>query len=330
MNPMPNRRPVCAGLALAAALAACPGAAPQAQDAYPSKPVRLVVPYPPGGIGDFVARLVAPKWGEALRQQIVVENRGGAGSNIGSDHVAKAAPDGYTVLLFDTALLVNPALYAKLPYDAQRDLAPVMLLGRTPLVLAVNPTLPATSVAELLALARAKPGALSYASAGSGTLVHLAAEMLKSAAGLDIVHVPYKGAGLAILDVIGGQVPMLFAVPGTARAHIAAGKLRALAVTGERRFRGFPGVPTFVEAGVRGMDASLVVGFMVPAKTPPAIVTVLHDTLAAVAAQSEVTGKLGDAGMDMVVADPRRTAALLADEFALWARVVKASGAKAE
>ncbi|MFN0163568.1 MAG: tripartite tricarboxylate transporter substrate-binding protein, partial [Burkholderiales bacterium] len=243
MITMSNSRTVLSCLALAAALAGLPGATVLAQDAYPSKPVRLVVPFPPGGIGDFVARVVAPKWGEALKQQIVVENRGGAGSNIGSDHVAKAAPDGYTVLLFDTALLVNPALYAKLPYDAQRDLSPVMLLGRMPLVLSVNPALPATSVADLLALARAKPGNLSYASAGSGTLVHLAAEMLKSVAGLDIVHVPYKGAGLAIVDVIGGQVPMLFSVPGTARAHIAAGKLRALAVTGERRFRGFPDVP---------------------------------------------------------------------------------------
>jgi len=315
---------------LCALLALAPAAAALAQDSFPAKPVRLVVPYPPGGIGDFVARLIAPKWGEALKQQIVVENRAGAGSNIGIDYVAKAAPDGYTVLLFDTALLVNPSLYARLPYDAQRDLAPLMIVGRTPLVLAVNPTLMANSVADLLALARARPGYLAYASAGSGTLVHLAAEMLKSAAGLDIVHVPYKGAGLAILDVIGGQVPMMFAVPGTARTHIAAGKLRPLAITGERRFKGLPAVPTFAEAGVRGMDASLIVGFMVPMKTPAAVVTTLHDTLAAVVAQPEIIGKLGESGMDMVGADPRRSAAILADEFALWARVVRSSGAKAE
>jgi tripartite-type tricarboxylate transporter receptor subunit TctC len=317
-------------LLLAAMLAAAPAAAAFAQDTYPSRPVRMIVPYPPGGIGDFVGRLIAPKWSEALKQQIVVENRGGAGSNIGIDYVAKAAPDGYTILLFDTAMLINPALYAKLPYDAQRDLTPVMVIGRTPLVLAVNPSLPANSLADLLALARAKPGSLSYASAGSGTLVHLAAEMLKSAANLDIVHVPYKGAGLAILDVVGGQVPMLFAVPGTAHAHIAAGKLRALAITGERRFKGLPAVPTFLEWGVRGMDASLIVGVMVPAKTPAAVVATLHETLAAVAAHPEVAGKLGDAGMDTLAADPRRSGTILADEYPLWAKVVRSSGAKAE
>lgn len=330
MIPTSQRHTRWPRLLLAAMLAATPAATGFAQDTYPSRPVRMVVPYPPGGIGDFVGRLIAPKWGEALKQQIVVENRGGAGSNIGIDYVAKAAPDGYTVLLFDTAMLINPALYTKLPYDAQRDLAPVMVIGRTPLVLAVNPTLPANSLADLLALARAKPGNLSYASAGSGTLVHLAAEMLKSAANLDIVHVPYKGAGLAILDVVGGQVPMLFAVPGTARAHIAAGKLRALAITGERRFKGLPAVPTFIEGGVRGMDASLIVGVMVPAKTPAAIVATLHDTLAAVAAQPEVVGKLGDAGMDTLAADPRRSGAILADEYPIWAKAVRSSGAKAE
>ncbi len=317
-------------LLLTALLAATAAGVTPAQDTYPSRPVRLVVPYPPGGIGDFVGRLIAPRWGEALKQQIVVENRGGAGSNIGIDYVAKAAPDGYTVLLFDTAMLINPALYARLPYEAQRDLAPVMVIGRTPLVLAVNPGLPANNLADLLALARAKPGGLSYASAGSGTLVHLAAEMLKSAANLDIVHIPYKGAGLAVLDVVGGQVPMLFAVPGTARAHIAAGKLRALAITGERRFKGLPAVPTFLEGGVRGMDASLIVGVMVPAKTPAAIVATLHDTLATVAAHPEVAGKLGDAGMDILSADPRRSGAILADEYPLWAKVVRSSGAKAE
>lgn len=305
-------------------------AAPLAQEAFPSRPVRMVVPYPPGGIGDFVARLIAPKWGEALKQQIVVENRPGAGSNIGIDHVAKAAPDGYTVLLFDSALVVNASLYTRLSYDARRDLAPIMIVGRTPLVLAVHPALPAANVTELIALARARPGGLTYASAGSGTLVHLAAEMLKTAASIDIVHVPYKGAGQAILDVIGGQVPMMFAVPGTARAHIASGKLRPLALTGEKRFAGLPSVPTFAEAGMRGMDASLIVGLMVPARTPAAVLTTLHDTLASVTAQSEIVGKLGESGMDMVRSAPQPSEAILANEFALWERVVRSSGAKVE
>jgi len=305
-------------------------AAPQAQEAFPSRPVRMVVPYPPGGIGDFVARLIAPRWSEALKQQIVVENRPGAGSNIGIDHVAKAAPDGYTVLLFDSALVVNASLYARLSYDARRDLAPIMIVGRTPLVLAVHPTLPAANVTELIALARARPGGLTYASAGSGTLVHLAAEMLKTAASIDLVHVPYKGAGQAILDVIGGQVPMMFAVPGTARAHIASGKLRPLALTGEKRFDGLPSVPTFAEAGMRGMDASLIVGLMVPARTPAAVLATLHDTLASVTAHPEIIGKLGESGMDMVRSAPQPSEAILANEFALWERVVRSSGAKVE
>ena len=305
-------------------------AAPQAQEAFPSRPVRMVVPYPPGGIGDFVARLIAPRWSEALKQQIVVENRPGAGSNIGIDHVAKAAPDGYTVLLFDSALVVNASLYARLSYDARRDLAPIMIVGRTPLVLAVHPTLPAANVTELIALARARPGGLTYASAGSGTLVHLAAEMLKTAASIDLVHVPYKGAGQAILDVIGGQVPMMFAVPGTARAHIASGKLRPLALTGEKRFDGLPSVPTFAEAGMRGMDASLIVGLMVPARTPAAVLATLHDTLASVTAHPEIIGKLGESGMDMVRSAPQPSEAILANEFALWERVVRRSGAKVE
>lgn len=305
-------------------------AAPQAQEAFPSRPVRMVVPYPPGGIGDFVARLIAPRWSEALKQQIVVENRPGAGSNIGIDHVAKAAPDGYTVLLFDSALVVNASLYARLSYDARRDLAPIMIVGRTPLVLAVHPTLPAANVTELIALARARPGGLTYASAGSGTLVHLAAEMLKTAASIDLVHVPYKGAGQAILDVIGGQVPMMFAVPGTARAHIASGKLRPLALTGEKRFSGLPAVPTFAEAGMRGMDASLIVGLMVPARTPAAVLATLHDTLASVTAHPEIIGKLGESGMDMVRSAPQPSEAILANEFALWERVVRSSGAKVE
>ena len=305
-------------------------AAPLAQEAFPSRPVRMVVPYPPGGIGDFVARLIAPRWSEALKQQIVVENRPGAGSNIGIDYVAKAAPDGYTVLLFDSALVVNASLYTRLSYDARRDLAPIMIVGRTPLVLAVHPTLPAANVTELIALARARPGGLTYASAGSGTLVHLAAEMLKTAASIDIVHVPYKGAGQAILDVIGGQVPMMFAVPGTARAHIASGKLRPLALTGEKRFAGLPSVPTFAETGMRGMDASLIVGLMVPARTPAAVLATLHDTLAGVTAHPEIIGKLGESGMDMVRSAPQPSEAILANEFALWERVVRSSGAKVE
>jgi tripartite-type tricarboxylate transporter receptor subunit TctC len=305
-------------------------AAVAAQDPYPSKPIRMIVPYPPGGVGDAVARMIAPAWGAALKQTIVVENRGGAGSNIGLDAVAKSAPDGYTIGLFDTALVVNPSLYPSMPYDPQRDVTPISLVARGPLVLVVNPAFPAKSVGELIALAKAKPGAISYASAGNGTPVHLAAEMLKSAAGIDMVHVPYKGAGPAITDVLGGQVPVLFAVPGTALQHVNAGKLRALGITGDARFKLLPSVPTFAESGVQGVDGTIIVGFVVPAKTPPATVKLLGDTLAKVLATAEVSEKLGDFGLSVVAADAQRSAKMLADETALWSKVVKSSGAKVE
>ena len=268
-----------------------------AQDTYPNKPVRLVVPYPPGGVGDAVARMISPGWSAALKQPIVIDNRGGAGGNIGLDLVAKSAPDGYTIALFDTALATNPALYPSMPFDAQRDLAPISLIARGPLVLVVNPAFPAKSVGELVAMAKAKPGAITYASAGNGTPVHLAAELLTSQAGIDLVHAPYKGAGPAVTDVLGGQVPVLFAVPGTAIPHINSGKFRAIGITGDTRFKSLPDVPTFAEQGIKGVDGTIIIGFVAPAKTPRAIVTQLYDTLAKVLATSEVTDKLGASGL---------------------------------
>jgi tripartite-type tricarboxylate transporter receptor subunit TctC len=301
-----------------------------AQDAYPSKPIRLVVPYPPGGVGDAVARMIAPGWGAALKQTIVIDNRGGAGSNIGLDAVAKAAPDGYTIALFDTALATNPSLYPSMPFDPARDLTPISLIARGPLVLVVNPAFPAKSVGELVALAKAKPGSITYASAGNGTPVHLAAEMLKSQAGIDLVHVPYKGAGPAVTDVLGGQVPVLFAVPGTAIPHINSGKFRAIGITGDTRFRSLPDVPTIAEQGIKGVDGTIIIGFVVPARTPRAIVTQLYDTLSKVLATTEVTDRLAAFGLTVVAADPERSAKLLADETALWAKVVKDAGVKLE
>jgi len=300
------------------------------QEAYPNKPIRLIVPYPPGGVGDAVARMVAPGWSAALKQPIVIENRGGAGSNIGLDAVAKSAPDGYTIGLFDTALATNPSLYPAMPFDPQRDLAPISLIARGPLVLVVNPAFSAKTVGELVSMAKAKPGAITYASAGNGTPVHLAAEMLKSSAGIDLLHVPYKGAGPAVTDVLGGQVPVLFAVPGTAIAHINAGKFRAIGITGEARFKSLPNVPTFTEQGIQGVDGTIIIGFVAPAKTPRAIVMQLYDTLSKVLASGEVTDKLNDFGLTVVAADPERSAKLLADETALWGKLVKNAGVKLE
>jgi len=303
----------------------------QAQDVrYPTKPIRLVVPFPPGGTGDTVARLVVQRWGELLKQPVVVDNRGGAGGNIGIDIVAKATPDGYTIGLFDTALVVNPSLYAKLPFDTQADLTPIMVTARGPLVLAVHPSFPAGNLREFLAHVRSRPGAFPYGSAGNGTPVHLAMEMLKSAVQLDVQHVPYKGGGPVMQDLVGGQIPMAFAAPGTARPHIAAGKLRPLAVTGPRRLKDLPDVPTFVESGITGVDATLIVGFLAPAKTPGAIVRRLHDTLASVMTSPEVTERMNGLSLDLIVADPERSAAILKDELALWTRVVRSTGAKAE
>ncbi|MEO8136556.1 MAG: tripartite tricarboxylate transporter substrate binding protein [Betaproteobacteria bacterium] len=333
MGRLPHRAAVRQGIFLAMTLLLIPFAtspAAWAQDAYPSKPIRLIVPYPPGGVGDAVARMISGGWSAALKQPIVIDNRGGAGSNIGLDAVAKAAPDGYTIGLFDTALVVNPSLYPALTYDAQRDLAPISVIARGPLVLVVNPAFPAKDIGELLALAKARPGSISYASAGNGTPVHLAAEMLKSAAGIDMVHVPYKGAGPAVTDVLGGQVPVLFAVPGTVLQQINAGKLRPLAITGATRFKLLPAVPTFAESGVHGVDGTIIIGFLVPAKTPKAIVALLAETLATVLANAEVTDKLTNFGLQVVAADPERSARLLAEETALWAKVVKSSGAKVE
>ncbi len=301
-----------------------------AQDAYPNKPIRLVVPYPPGGVGDAVARMIVPGWSAALKQTIVVDNRGGAASNIGLDLVAKAAPDGYTIGLFDNALVVNPALYPSMPYDAQRDLAPISVVARGPLVLVANPAFPANTVAELVAMAKAKPGAISYASAGSGTPVHLAMEMLKTSAGIDLVHVPYKGAGPAVTDVLGGQVPILFAVPGTALQHVNAGKLKPLAISGNARLTQLPSVPTFAESGVAGVDGTIIIGFVVPAKTPHAIVDRLAQTLAGVLASQEVVDKLNGFGLRVASATPEQSVKILADETVLWAKVVKSSGAKVD
>ncbi len=301
-----------------------------AQDTYPSKPVRMIVPYPPGGVGDTTARMLTPKWIEQLGQQIVVENRPGAASNIGVDAVAKAAPDGYTIGFFDSAFVVNPSLYAKLPFDPVADFAPVMVVARGPMVLVVNPNTPANSVNELIAMAKAKPGAMSYASAGSGTAIHLAAELLKTATGTQIVHVPYKGAGPAVLGVVAGEVPMMFGLPGTVRGQISAGKLRALAITGERRFAGMPDVPTFAEAGFRGVDASLILILAAPARTPKPIIDKLYDTLQKTVTTPEVRNRLLEVALVVIGADPQQSAKLLHDERELWARVVKASGARVE
>jgi tripartite-type tricarboxylate transporter receptor subunit TctC len=317
-------------LSIGTLLLAGAGQPAYAQDAYPNRPVRLVVPYPPGGSTDNLARVIAPRWAEFLGQSIVIENRGGAGGNIGVDAVAKAAPDGYTVGLFDTAFVVNPTLYAKLPFDTLKDFSAVMFVATGPAVLVVHPSVPVRTVKDLVALAKARPGSLAYASAGSGTAIHLAGEMLKTAAGLDILHVPYKGAGPAIIDVLSGQVPMMFAQPGTVIGHTSTGKLRTIAMTGDRRWPGMSAVPTFAESGLAGMDSSSSWHVMVPAAAPRTAITSLHASLGKALALPEVSTRLGELAYLLVAADPDRSAVLMRSEIERWGKAVKASGARIE
>ena len=301
-----------------------------AQDSYPSRPVRLIVPFPPGGSTDNLARVVVPRLIPVLQQQVVIDNRGGAASNIGTDMVAKAVPDGYTVGMFDTAFVINPPLYAKLPFAPRRDFRAVMVIATGPSVLVVHPSLGVSTVKALIALAKAKPGALTFASAGAGTAIHLSGEMLKVAAGINLLHVPYKGAGPAITDVVAGQVHMMFAQPGTVLGQVGANRMRAIAMNGEQRWSGMPNVPTFAEAGVAGMETSSIWQVMVPAATPAAVIAVLQSALQKDIAAPEIRDRLAELGYFVVAADPEKSAAIIRGYMEQWGRAVKASGARAD
>ena len=297
---------------------------------YPNKNIRLVVPYPPGGSTDNLARVIAARWAENLKQSVVIDNRGGAGGNIGVDVVAKAAADGYTVGLFDTAFVVNPSLYKKLPFDTLKDFDSVMFVAVGPAVLVVNPSFGVTSIKELISKVQAQPGKFAYASAGSGTAIHLAGEMLKSSQRLQLTHVPYKGAGPAIADVVAGHVPMMFAQPGTVLGFIQQGKLLALGMTGDRRWQGMSRVPTFSESGFSGMESSSSWYVMVPTGTPRAVINLLSASLKKTLAMDEIRDKLSDMAYLTVGADPEHSYELLKLEIDRWSSAVKASGASVD
>jgi tripartite-type tricarboxylate transporter receptor subunit TctC len=317
----------CVLAAVCATMAAC-GAASAAE--YPTRPVRVVVPYPAGGPVDITARAIGPKLAEALGQSVVIDNRGGAGSILGSDLVAKSAPDGYTLLLCTTANAINASLIPKLPYDMQKDFAPITMVAIITSVLVVHPSVPAYSVKELIALAKAKPGQLSYASTGNGTPTHLAAELFKSMAGLDIVHIPYKGAALAVVDLISGQVQLsLISAPGVV-PHIKAGRLRALAVTNAKRSALLPELPTLSEAGLPGYESEGWHGLFAPAHTPQVIVDRLYREFAAILRTPETSSYLLNGGAEPVGMPPGQFTVKLRDEIAKWARVVKATGMKVD
>ena len=310
--------------------AACAIPLDAAAQVYPSRPIRFIVPFPPGGGNDIVGRIVALKLAEALGQPVVVDNRGGAGGTIGTDITAKSPADGYTVLINNISLAVNATLFAKLPYDTLKDLAPITLVGRQPNLLVVHPAVPAHSIAELLALAKAKPRQLNYGSGGVGTASHLATELLKLMTSVDLVHVPYKGLGPALTDLMGGQVQLIISTMASALPQVKAGKLRPLAVTTAKRSVFFPEVPTMDEAGVRGYEFNTWYGLLVPAGTPRPVVERLNKETARVLGSAAVKEQFTPQGIEVAPGTPEEFGAYLKTEVQKWAQVVKASGAKPE
>jgi tripartite-type tricarboxylate transporter receptor subunit TctC len=318
------------GLALlgTATLACAPAAVAQAQ--WPAKPVRMVVTYAPGGGADLMARLIAPKMQESLGQPVVVENRAGGGGTIGADFVAKSAPDGYTLMLDASNWAVNPSLYPKLPYDPVRGFAPVSLLVVFPNMLVVNPAFEAKSVQDLIALAKKQPGRIAYASSGNGSAQHLAAELFKQRAGLDMVHVPYKGGGPALQDVMGGQVPVFFANMASGLPHVKSGKVRALAVTGSKRSASAPDLPTIAEAGVPGYEVYEWNAVFAPAGTPAEIVSKTHAAIARALAAPEVRERITALGGEISALSPSESDKWFHAQVDKWARVVREAHIKLE
>jgi tripartite-type tricarboxylate transporter receptor subunit TctC len=308
------------------AMAACASA-----QTYPSKPIRLVVPFPPGGSLDVVARAIGQKLTEAWGQPVVIDNRPGAGGNIGADLVAKSAPDGYTIL--EGALsthAVNVSLYSKMPYDPVRDFAPITLVAITPNVLVLNPSVPANSVKELIAYAKANPGKLSFGSGSNGSAGHLAGELFKTAAGVDMVHVPYKGAAPAMQDLLGGRIQLMFDNLANSMQQVRAGKLKALAVTTEHRSALVPELPTLSEAGLPGFDISTWWGFMAPAGTPKEIVAKWNTEVTRILSTPEMRAFFAQQGAEPSPTSPEAFAALIQGEIAKYAKIVKDSGAKVD
>ena len=301
----------------------------QAQD-YPNRPIKVVVPFSPGGAVDGPMRAIAQELGKRLNQQIVIENKPGAGATIGSEMVAKAAPDGYTLLLASQTNAISATLYSKLSFNPIDDFVAISLLGREPGVLVVHPALPVKSVAELVAHAKQRPGQLNYASSGNGSGQHLFMAMFASMAGLQLVHVPYRGSGQATTDLLGGTVPM--SMPGTAGMvkHIKAGKLRPLATTGVMRSPQLPDVPTLAESGLAGYSAYVWMGLLAPKGTPPAIIERLHRELKASLTAPEVKAFFNEAGVEIVGSTPAEFDAYFREERERWARVVKETGAKVD
>jgi len=294
---------------------------------YPARPVRWIVPLPPGGSTDLISRMIAQKLTDAWRMQVVVDNRPGAAGTIGLALAAKSPPDGYTIVLAQTGnVAIAPGLYPRLAYDPLKDLAPVTQVLSTPMILLAHPSLPASSVRELIALARAKPGTITYASGGNGGQVHLAFALLSTMAGIRMIHVPYKGVGPALVDLIGGQVAISFASIPPAMPQIRAGKLRALGVSSARRFKSLPDVPAIAENGVAGYEVSVWYGVMMPASTPREIIARVNADIVNILNQADVQERFSGEGGDMVAGTPEAFGAYIRAEIARWTKVITETG----
>jgi tripartite-type tricarboxylate transporter receptor subunit TctC len=315
---------------LVAALALWASDCAHAQDGYPARPVRIIVPFAPGGVADVMGRLLAQKLAEMLGQQFYVENHGGAGGNIGTGIAAGAAPDGYTLLITSSSFVVNPSLHAKVPYDPVKDFAAVTIAAASPNVLVVHPSVPARTVSELIALVRANPHTYNFASAGIGTTPHLSGELFKLSLGLDLVHVPFGGAGPALQSTLAGHTLIAFTgVPGAA-AQVKEGALRALAVTSAQRTPALPDVPTMAEAGVAGQEAETLMCVLVPAGTPTTIIAALHRAIVRIVALPDVQQKFAAFGFDAVAGTPEDSAARIRQELARWAKLIRDAKITAE
>ena len=324
---LPRRRV----LQLAAGAAAFPVVASWAADqAYPARPVRVIVPFAPGGPADVLARLLTQRLSVTLGQQFFVENQAGAGGNLGMGTAARAAPDGYTIAVVSTSFVVNPSLYPKIPYDPYKDFAPVTLAAVSPNIMVVHPSLPATSVKELIAFLKANPGKYSYAHAGNGTTPQLAGELFKRSQGLDIVPVPFGGSGPAIQSALAGHTPIAFTVLTPAVPQVKGGKLRALAVTTPKRTPALPGVPTLAEAGLPHQESDTLLGVLAPAGTPPSIVARLQQEVRDAMVQPDVAEKLAALGFESVASSPEEFTARIATDIPKWAKLIQNANIKAE
>ncbi len=314
----------------AATLLLCLAASPALAQAWPSKPIRYVVPFPPAGATDILARIVAEKITPVLGVQVVVENRPGAAGNVGTELVARSAPDGYTILMATAAQSINETLYTKQSFSLERDLVPVALIAHVPNIMEVHPSVPAKTVKEFIALAKSRPGQINYASSGSGTTIHLSAELFKTLTGVDMVHIPYKGSGPALTDLMAGQVSVMFDNLPSSMPYLKSGRLRAIAVTTRTRFPALPEIPTINESGVPGYEAIAWFGVVAPLATPREIVTRLNTEINRAVKLPDVQERFAQQGAIPEPVDPEKFGAFIHGEIIKWAKVIKVSGARVE